>query len=92
MPRVDELYDWIRKNYLFAGSERGAERLAVGYTVFETCEMHGVNPLAWATDVIEKLQAGWPKARLDELLPDAWAEARKHQAPGAKASGAAAAA
>jgi transposase len=66
-----------RKNYLFAGSDKGAERLAVGYTVFETCEMHGVNPLAWATDVIEKLQAGWPKARLDELLPDAWAKAQK---------------
>ncbi|MDC0685074.1 transposase domain-containing protein [Sorangium sp. wiwo2] len=35
--------------------------------------MHGVNPLAWATDVIGKLQAGWPRDRLDELLPDAWA-------------------
>jgi hypothetical protein len=35
--------------------------------------MHGVNPLAWATDVISKLQAGWPRDRLDELLPDAWA-------------------
>lgn len=81
-----------RKNYLFAGSEKGAERLAVGYTVFETCAMHGVNPLAWATDVIEKLQAGWPKARLDELLPEAWAEARKQQAPDAETSGVAAAA
>ncbi|AUX30312.1 uncharacterized protein SOCE836_024120 [Sorangium cellulosum] len=37
--------------------------------------MHGVNPLAWATDVIAKLQAGWPRERLDELLPDAWARA-----------------
>jgi transposase len=65
-----------RKNFLFAGSEKGAERLAVGYTVFGTCDMLGVNPLAWATDVITKLQVGWPKTRLDELLPDAWAEAR----------------
>jgi hypothetical protein len=30
--------------------------------------------LAWATDVIGKLQDGWPRARLDELLPDAWAK------------------
>ncbi|WCQ89706.1 MULTISPECIES: transposase [Sorangium] len=64
-----------RKNYLFAGSDRGAQRLAVGYTVFGSCRMHGVNPLAWATDVIAKLQAGWPRERLDELLPDAWARA-----------------
>jgi transposase len=62
-----------RKNYLFAGSDKGAERLATGYTVFGSCRMHGVNPLAWATDVIGKLQAGWRRERLDELLPDAWA-------------------
>jgi len=36
--------------------------------------MHGVNPLAWATDVLEKLQRGWPQSRLDELLPDAWSK------------------
>jgi hypothetical protein len=64
-----------RKNYLFAGSDKGAERLAVGYTVFAACRMHDVNPLAWATDVITKLQAGWPRSRLDELLPHAWARA-----------------
>ncbi|XXU52384.1 transposase [Sorangium sp. So ce1078] len=60
-----------RKNYLFAGSDKGAERLAIGYTIFGSCRMHGVNPLVWATDVIGKLQAGWPRKRLDELLPDA---------------------
>jgi len=63
-----------RKNYLFAGSDKGAERLAVGYTVFGSCHMHGVNPLAWATDVITKLQDGWPRSRLDELLPDRWGQ------------------
>jgi transposase len=61
-----------RKNYLFAGSEKGAERLAIAYTVFGSCNMNGVNPLAWATDVIGKLQDGWPQKRLDELLPDRW--------------------
>ena len=81
-----------RKNYLFAGSEKGAERLAVGYTVFGTCEMLGVNPLAWAMDVIEKLQAGWPKARIDELLPDAWAAARQQQSQDDETTCAAAAA
>lgn len=65
-----------RKNYLFAGSDKGAERLALGYTVFAACRMHNVNPLAWATDVITKLQAGWPRSRLDELLPHLWARAQ----------------
>ncbi|XXT79670.1 hypothetical protein WME79_05160 [Sorangium sp. So ce726] len=35
--------------------------------------MHGVNPLAWTTAVIGKLQAGWPRGRPGELVPDAWA-------------------
>jgi transposase len=61
-----------RKNYLFAGSEKGAERIADAYTVLGSCHMHGVDPLAWATDVLQKLQDGWPTDRLDELLPGTW--------------------
>lgn len=65
-----------RKNYLFAGSDNGAVRLAVGYTVLGSCRLSGVNPLEWATDVLGKLQAGWPKSRLDELLPHVWVKNR----------------
>lgn len=61
-----------RKNYLFAGSDKGAERIAVAYTILGTCHMNGVNPLAHLGDVIDKLQNGWPQARIDELLPDRW--------------------
>jgi transposase len=70
-----------RKNYLFAGSDKGAERLAVAYTVFGSCHMHGVDPWAWATDVIRKLQSGWPMSRLDELLPNVWAKRKPDDAP-----------
>jgi transposase len=61
-----------RKNYLFAGSDKGAERIATAYTILGTCHMNDVNPLAYLTDVIDKIQNGWPTARLDELLPDRW--------------------
>lgn len=61
-----------RKNYLFAGSESGAVRIAVAYTVLGTCHKHGVDPQAYLTDVITKLQAGWPRSRIDELLPPNW--------------------
>jgi transposase len=63
-----------RKNYTFAGSDKGAERLAVGYTVFGSCRMSAVNAFDWGTDVLGKLQAGWPRSRLDELVPDVWAK------------------
>ena len=38
-----------------------------------TCAQHGVPPLPYLTDAIEKLAAGWPTERLPELLPDRWA-------------------
>lgn len=61
-----------RKNFLFAGSDAAARRLAVIYSVLGTAHMHGVDPQAYLTDVIDKLQNGWPEARLDELLPQRW--------------------
>jgi len=61
-----------RKNYLFAGSDAGAKRIAIAYTILASCQKNNVNPIAYLTDVIVKLQAGWPKARLDELLPHRW--------------------
>ncbi|HMY19161.1 MAG TPA: IS66 family transposase [Polyangium sp.] len=66
---------WVaigRKNFLFAGSDTGAERLGVGYTLTGSCHANGVNPLEYLTDAIEKLQSGWPMSRLDELLPNVW--------------------
>ncbi|RLD86132.1 MAG: hypothetical protein DRJ09_12090, partial [Bacteroidetes bacterium] len=33
--------------YLFAGSERGAERAAMFYSFFGTCKKNDVNPFNW---------------------------------------------
>lgn len=60
-----------RKNYLFAGSDAGAERAAALYTVLRTCALHGVDPYAYLTDILPLL-SDWPQARIDELLPDVW--------------------
>lgn len=78
-----------RKNYLFAGSDKGAERIADAYTLLGSCHMHGKNPLAWATDVIRKVQDGWPTERIDELIPDAWiapAPVADHETPSEQAA------
>ncbi len=38
-----------------------------------TCELNGVEPTAWFTDVIAKIQTKqWPHGRLRELAPDEW--------------------
>jgi len=66
-----------RKNYLFAGSDAGAERAACVYTLVATCVLAGVEPWAYLADVLEKLASGWPQRRLEELLPPMWKRARE---------------
>lgn len=62
-----------RKNFLFAGSDAGALRAAIIYTITATCRLCGVEPMAYVEDVLRKLQTGrWPYARLRELVPDEW--------------------
>ncbi len=57
-----------RKNYLFAGSHRGAERAAMFYSFFGTCKKNNVNPYEWLKKVLEVI----PEHKvnmLHELLP-----------------------
>lgn len=61
-----------RKNWLFAGSDEGAERTAIITTVIETAVRHGVPLWPYLYDVLVKLSSGWPYRRLEELLPDNW--------------------
>jgi transposase len=61
-----------RKNYLFAGSDEGAERTAILYSVLGSCALADVNPWAYLRDVLMKLAGDWPYSRLDELLPAEW--------------------
>lgn len=63
-----------RKNYLFAGSNAGAERAAIIYSLLRTCALHGVNPFAYLREVLTRLADGWPNSRVDELLPAAFAK------------------
>jgi len=60
-----------RKNYLFAGSRRGAERLAMIYSLIGTCIMNNVNPYEWLKDVIEKI-IDHPVNKVSDLLPHNW--------------------
>jgi transposase len=60
-----------RKSWLFAGSERGAERAAVMTTLIMTAKMNGVDPQAWLADVLARIN-DHAIHRLDELLPWNW--------------------
>ena len=64
-----------RKNSLFFGSHKGAERGAILYTIALTCRMHKVNLFKYLTDVINRTAEWQPNTPLEkyrELLPDKW--------------------
>jgi transposase len=68
-----------RKNALFAGCDDGAESWAVLASLIETCKLGGINPQAYIADVLTRLVNLWPNDHLDELMPWAWAAARRQQ-------------
>lgn len=60
-----------RKSWLFAGSERGAERAALMYTLIGTAKLNDLDPQAWLADVLARI-ADTSQTKLSELLPWNW--------------------
>jgi hypothetical protein len=66
-----------RKNALFAGSDDGACWWAIVASLVATAKLNGVEPLAWLTDVLERMVSGRTKGgQLDALLPWTWKAAQ----------------
>ena len=63
-----------RKSWLFAGSERGADRAAVMVTLIMTAKLNDVDPQAWLADVLARI-ADHPAQKLGDLLPWNWKNA-----------------
>ncbi len=62
-----------RKNALFAGSDGGARHWAIAMTLIQTAKLNGVDPMAWLTDVLERIVSGRTKTHeLHTLLPWNW--------------------
>jgi len=65
-----------RKNYLFAGSDGGAERAAIAYTILGSCRLAGVEPLEYLRNVLPRMTRKVRLLDLSALLPSRWAAAR----------------
>jgi len=59
-----------RKNWLFASKDIGGQRAATMLTIFGSCIAQGVRPREYLHELVKRLLAGWPQAKLRELLPD----------------------
>jgi hypothetical protein len=72
--RASRPHTMTRKNALFAGSDGGARHWAMAMTLIQTAKLHGVNPMTWRTDVLERIVSGRTKAQeLHTRLPWNWA-------------------
>ena len=60
-----------RKNFMFAGSEDGARRLAAAYSIIGTCIANGLNVRAYLNYVLQELPRRTSKNIVD-LLPINW--------------------
>jgi transposase len=52
-----------RKSWIFVGSQRGANRAAVMYTLIATARLNDIDPQAWLADVLARI-ADTPQSRL----------------------------
>ncbi len=57
-----------RKNYMFAGSHDGANRLAMMYSFMATCKANGINPYEWLKETLEQI-ADSKLSNLNKMLP-----------------------
>ena len=66
-----------RKNYLFAGSDRGGESAARIYSLIGTAKLNGINPESYLRNLLCRI-ADHPINRIEELLPWNLAEESRH--------------
>ena len=75
--RLNRYISLSRRNSLFFGSHKGAERAAIYYSLACSCRLLGINFFEYISDIINRAAAIPPKKPVDiqkyrELLPDRW--------------------
>lgn len=76
-----------RKNWLFLGSEDGAEWNTTIVSLVASCELHGLDPHAYFRDVLTIL-GDFPNARVLDLAPKYWRATREQLVADGRLSGA----
>lgn len=73
--RMQKIIALGRKNWMFAGSERGGHTAAVLFTIISSAKRHRLNTWAYLRDVLWRL-ADLKPGELEHLLPDRWHDSR----------------
>ena len=81
--RYNRFISLSRKNSMFFGSHKGAEKGAIFYSLACSCHMQGINFFEYITDVLNRtatIPANAPIDRYRDLLPDKWAKKQTTEA------------
>jgi hypothetical protein len=62
-----------RRNWLFCGSEDGAEINTIFVSLLASCRMHRIEPLGYMRDLLCLLPR-WPRHRVLDLAPVNWTQ------------------
>jgi len=60
-----------RRNWLFAGSDAGAGRAAIIYSLIASCKLCEIDPFAYLCDVLDRVSTH-PARKIAELTPTGW--------------------
>lgn|SRR5574344_1888983 len=77
--RLNRYVSLSRRNSLFFGSHKGAERGAMFYSLVCSCRMQNINFFEYISDIINKAACMPPNTPIEkyrELLPDRWKNKR----------------
>lgn len=66
-----------RKNYLFSKTDSGAVDNAIFYSLLESCDIVGIEPLKWLTHVMEELHDYTPPEQIRQMLPFHYKKSRE---------------
>lgn len=58
-----------RKNYLFSKSDSGAVDNAIFYSLIESCDIVGIEPLKWLTHALDSIRNDTPPEQIRLMLP-----------------------
>jgi len=70
-----------RKNWMFAGSDRGGETGAALFSLIASCQLLGVDPYHYLRGLLTELPGQSEGADLTRLLPDRWLAAHPSAKP-----------
>ncbi len=65
-----------RKNWMFAGSEDGAQRSGMFYSIICSAQLHGIDPFEYVKDILVRLP-DYNQQKLADLLPNNWKNLKK---------------